>query len=170
VAEDEATAELRGTIKQYRYSIKQYRYSIKQYHYSIKQYRCSAILMCFGPAKVYLATLGPPPMAVQMLSWCVDKWTFLRTCARILTEGCACFAFYFLCRDLSNNNIGGTIPEDLPVTLQNLYVLFFLLNSFICDYMMGWLFVSFCCSFLSDNELTGSIPASLSELQSLSAL
>jgi len=36
-------------------------------------------------------------------------------------------ALWFLlschCRNLSNNNIGGTIPEDLPVTLQNLYVL-----------------------------------------------
>jgi hypothetical protein len=47
------------------------------------------------------------------------------------------FCFYFLCRNLSNNNIGGPIPEDLPVTLQNLYVLFFLLNSFVWDYMMG---------------------------------
>jgi Leucine-rich repeat (LRR) protein len=46
--------------------------------------------------------------------------------------------------NLSNNNIGGTIPEDLPVTLQNF--------------------------FLSDNQLTGSIPMSLSKLQSLSAM
>ncbi|KAK3134278.1 hypothetical protein QOZ80_6AG0547180 [Eleusine coracana subsp. coracana] len=45
---------------------------------------------------------------------------------------------------LSNNNIGGTIPEDLPVTLQNL--------------------------FLSDNQLTGSIPSSLSKLKNLSAM
>ncbi|KAK3156143.1 hypothetical protein QOZ80_2AG0103400 [Eleusine coracana subsp. coracana] len=46
--------------------------------------------------------------------------------------------------NLSNNNIGGTIPEDLPVTLQNF--------------------------FLSDNQLTGSIPTSLSKLQSLTAM
>lgn len=46
--------------------------------------------------------------------------------------------------DLSNNNIGGPIPEDLPLTLQNL--------------------------FLSDNQLTGSIPTSLSKLTSLSAM
>uniref|UniRef100_A0ACD5ZF52 Uncharacterized protein n=1 Tax=Avena sativa TaxID=4498 RepID=A0ACD5ZF52_AVESA len=46
--------------------------------------------------------------------------------------------------DLSNNNIGGIIPEDLPLTLQNL--------------------------FLSDNQLTGSIPSSLSKLTSLSAM
>ncbi|KAM0843118.1 hypothetical protein ACQ4PT_057923 [Festuca glaucescens] len=46
--------------------------------------------------------------------------------------------------DLSNNNIGGPIPEDLPLTLQNL--------------------------FLSDNQLTGSIPSSLSRLTSLSAM
>ncbi|EEC72599.1 hypothetical protein OsI_06067 [Oryza sativa Indica Group] len=43
--------------------------------------------------------------------------------------------------NLSNNNIGGTIPEDLPVTLQHF--------------------------FMSDNQLTGSIPTSLSMLQSL---
>ncbi|CAM0908966.1 unnamed protein product [Alopecurus aequalis] len=46
--------------------------------------------------------------------------------------------------DLSNNKIGGTIPEDLPPTLQNL--------------------------FLSDNQLTGSIPSSISKLTSLSAM
>ncbi|VAI92634.1 unnamed protein product [Triticum turgidum subsp. durum] len=46
--------------------------------------------------------------------------------------------------DLSNNNIGGTIPEDLPLTLQNL--------------------------FLSANQLTGSIPSSLSKLTGLSAM
>lgn len=46
--------------------------------------------------------------------------------------------------DLSNNNIGGTIPEDLPPTLQNL--------------------------FLSANQLTGSIPSSLSKLKNLAAM
>ncbi|AQK88723.1 Protein STRUBBELIG-RECEPTOR FAMILY 1 [Zea mays] len=46
--------------------------------------------------------------------------------------------------NLSNNNIGGSIPEDLPVTLQNI--------------------------FLSDNQLTGSIPVSLSKLHSLTAM
>ncbi|KAG8075043.1 hypothetical protein GUJ93_ZPchr0006g42165 [Zizania palustris] len=46
--------------------------------------------------------------------------------------------------NLSNNKIGGTIPEDLPVTLQNL--------------------------FLSANKLTGSIPASLATLKSLAAM
>ncbi|AQK60294.1 Putative STRUBBELIG family receptor protein kinase [Zea mays] len=46
--------------------------------------------------------------------------------------------------NLSNNNIGGSIPEDLPVTLQNI--------------------------FLSDNQLTGSIPVSLSKLHSLTAI
>nr|CAB3445799.1 unnamed protein product [Digitaria exilis] len=46
--------------------------------------------------------------------------------------------------NLSNNNIGGTIPDDLPVTLRNF--------------------------FLSDNQLTGSIPVSLSKLQSLTAM
>ncbi|XP_062229465.1 protein STRUBBELIG-RECEPTOR FAMILY 3-like isoform X2 [Phragmites australis] len=45
---------------------------------------------------------------------------------------------------LSNNNIGGTIPEYLPVTLQNF--------------------------FLSANQLTGSIPSSLSELKNLAAM
>uniref|UniRef100_A0A0A9G2Y5 Leucine-rich repeat-containing N-terminal plant-type domain-containing protein n=1 Tax=Arundo donax TaxID=35708 RepID=A0A0A9G2Y5_ARUDO len=45
---------------------------------------------------------------------------------------------------LSNNNIGGTIPEDLPVTLQNI--------------------------FLSANQLTGSIPSSLSKLKNLTAM
>ncbi|KAJ8568914.1 hypothetical protein K7X08_032651 [Anisodus acutangulus] len=46
--------------------------------------------------------------------------------------------------DLSNNHIGGTIPSNLPVTLQNI--------------------------FLSDNDLTGSIPSSLSSLSQLSAM
>ncbi|KAL6874147.1 hypothetical protein ACP4OV_014229 [Aristida adscensionis] len=46
--------------------------------------------------------------------------------------------------NLSNNNIGGTIPEDLPVTLQQL--------------------------FLSANQLTGSIPSSLSKLKILTAM
>ncbi|XP_062178488.1 protein STRUBBELIG-RECEPTOR FAMILY 3-like isoform X2 [Phragmites australis] len=46
--------------------------------------------------------------------------------------------------DLSNNNIGGTIPDDLPVTLLNL--------------------------FLSANQLTGSIPSSLSKLKKLTAM
>ncbi|XP_066376082.1 protein STRUBBELIG-RECEPTOR FAMILY 3-like isoform X1 [Miscanthus floridulus] len=46
--------------------------------------------------------------------------------------------------ELSNNNIGGTIPEDLPVTLQSL--------------------------FLSANQLTGSIPSSLSKLENLTAM
>ncbi|KAI8551727.1 hypothetical protein RHMOL_Rhmol06G0209000 [Rhododendron molle] len=47
-------------------------------------------------------------------------------------------------RRLSNNHIGGSIPSNLPVTLQAL--------------------------FLSDNMLTGSIPTSLSTLQQLVAL
>ncbi|RYR43326.1 hypothetical protein Ahy_A08g039749 isoform A [Arachis hypogaea] len=42
---------------------------------------------------------------------------------------------------LNNNQIGGSIPSSLPVTLQNL--------------------------FLSDNQLTGSIPPSLSSLPEL---
>ncbi|XP_051194754.1 protein STRUBBELIG-RECEPTOR FAMILY 3 isoform X3 [Lolium perenne] len=46
--------------------------------------------------------------------------------------------------NLSNNKISGTIPDDLPVTLRNL--------------------------FLSDNQLTGSIPMSLSNLKSLTAM
>ncbi|KAI4978089.1 hypothetical protein ZWY2020_014643 [Hordeum vulgare] len=46
--------------------------------------------------------------------------------------------------NLSNNKITGTIPDDLPVTLRNL--------------------------FLSDNQLTGSIPMSLSKLNSLTAM
>ncbi|PHT76585.1 Protein STRUBBELIG-RECEPTOR FAMILY 3 [Capsicum annuum] len=46
--------------------------------------------------------------------------------------------------DLSNNHIGGTIPSNLPVSLQNI--------------------------FLSDNDLTGSIPSSLSSLSQLSAM
>uniref|UniRef100_A0A0D9WSV6 Protein kinase domain-containing protein n=1 Tax=Leersia perrieri TaxID=77586 RepID=A0A0D9WSV6_9ORYZ len=43
--------------------------------------------------------------------------------------------------NLSNNKIGGTIPEDLPVTLQHL--------------------------FLSANQITGSIPNSLAKLKNL---
>uniref|UniRef100_A0A1S4CBZ3 Protein STRUBBELIG-RECEPTOR FAMILY 3-like n=1 Tax=Nicotiana tabacum TaxID=4097 RepID=A0A1S4CBZ3_TOBAC len=46
--------------------------------------------------------------------------------------------------DLSNNQIGGTLPSNLPVTLQNI--------------------------FLSDNKLMGSIPSSLSSLSQLSAM
>ncbi|ONK76455.1 uncharacterized protein A4U43_C03F28070 [Asparagus officinalis] len=53
------------------------------------------------------------------------------------------FKFLFhLQRDLSNNNIGGTIPENLPLTLKTF--------------------------FLSANQLTGSIPSSLSKLTLLS--
>uniref|UniRef100_A0A1D1XYD9 Protein STRUBBELIG-RECEPTOR FAMILY 3 n=2 Tax=Anthurium amnicola TaxID=1678845 RepID=A0A1D1XYD9_9ARAE len=43
--------------------------------------------------------------------------------------------------DLSNNHIAGSIPENLPVTMQRF--------------------------FISDNEFTGSIPSSLSQLTSL---
>lgn len=46
--------------------------------------------------------------------------------------------------DLSNNHIGGSIPSNLPVTLQTL--------------------------FLSANQFTGSIPSSLSSLTELSAM
>ncbi|XP_019159617.1 PREDICTED: protein STRUBBELIG-RECEPTOR FAMILY 3-like [Ipomoea nil] len=46
--------------------------------------------------------------------------------------------------DLSNNHIGGAIPSNLPVTLDNL--------------------------FLSDNEFIGNIPDSLSSLSQLSAM
>ncbi|XAR55470.1 Non-specific serine/threonine protein kinase [Bertholletia excelsa] len=46
--------------------------------------------------------------------------------------------------DLSNNHIGGSIPSNLPVTMQSL--------------------------FLSDNQFTGSIPDSLSSLSQLSAM
>ncbi|KAL2483255.1 Protein STRUBBELIG-RECEPTOR FAMILY 3 [Forsythia ovata] len=46
--------------------------------------------------------------------------------------------------ELSNNLIGGSIPSELPATLQNF--------------------------FLSDNKFTGSIPSSLSSLSQLSAL
>ncbi|XP_072951038.1 protein STRUBBELIG-RECEPTOR FAMILY 3-like isoform X1 [Typha angustifolia] len=46
--------------------------------------------------------------------------------------------------DLSNNNIGGSIPENLPTTMRQL--------------------------FLSANQLTGSIPSSLSKLTVLSAM
>jgi Leucine-rich repeat (LRR) protein len=46
--------------------------------------------------------------------------------------------------NLSNNKIGGYIPEDLPITLQQL--------------------------FLSANQLTGSIPSSLSKLKNLTAM
>ncbi|KAA8524455.1 hypothetical protein F0562_010878 [Nyssa sinensis] len=46
--------------------------------------------------------------------------------------------------DLSNNHIGGSIPSNLPATLQNF--------------------------FLSDNQFTGNIPSSLSSLSQLSAM
>ncbi|KAL6657785.1 hypothetical protein ACP70R_005565 [Stipagrostis hirtigluma subsp. patula] len=46
--------------------------------------------------------------------------------------------------DLSNNNIGGTIPDGLPVTLQKF--------------------------FLSDNQLSGSIPSTLSSLTLLTSM
>uniref|UniRef100_A0A0A0K3Q1 Protein kinase domain-containing protein n=1 Tax=Cucumis sativus TaxID=3659 RepID=A0A0A0K3Q1_CUCSA len=46
--------------------------------------------------------------------------------------------------DLSNNHIGGSIPSNLPVTLQNF--------------------------FLSANQFTGSIPSSLSSLTQLTAM
>ncbi|KAL8126758.1 hypothetical protein AgCh_013879 [Apium graveolens] len=46
--------------------------------------------------------------------------------------------------DLSNNQIGGSIPKNLPVSLQQLY--------------------------LSDNKFTGSIPSSLSSINQLSAM
>ncbi|WOL04865.1 hypothetical protein Cni_G13587 [Canna indica] len=46
--------------------------------------------------------------------------------------------------DLSNNNIGGSIPENLPLTLQSF--------------------------FLSANQFTGSIPSSLSKLTLLTAM
>ncbi|WOG91742.1 hypothetical protein DCAR_0310992 [Daucus carota subsp. sativus] len=46
--------------------------------------------------------------------------------------------------DLSNNQIGGTIPTNLPVSLQQLY--------------------------LADNKFTGSIPDSLSSMNQLSAM
>ncbi|MQM03535.1 hypothetical protein Taro_036316 [Colocasia esculenta] len=46
--------------------------------------------------------------------------------------------------DLSNNHIGGSIPENLPITMQRF--------------------------FLSDNAFTGSIPDSLSQLTSLTAM
>ncbi|ONK80396.1 uncharacterized protein A4U43_C01F17200 [Asparagus officinalis] len=57
------------------------------------------------------------------------------------------FNFCSICQgsrslDLSNNNIGGTIPENLPLTLKTF--------------------------FLSANQLTGSIPSSLSKLTLLS--
>ncbi|KAK4786668.1 hypothetical protein SAY86_010501 [Trapa natans] len=46
--------------------------------------------------------------------------------------------------DLSNNHIGGSIPSNLPISMQNL--------------------------FLSANEFTGSIPSSLSSLTKLAAI
>ncbi|KAL7000332.1 Protein STRUBBELIG-REPTOR FAMILY 3 [Sarracenia purpurea var. burkii] len=46
--------------------------------------------------------------------------------------------------NLSNNHIGGSIPSNLPVTMQDF--------------------------FLSDNQFTGSIPSSLSSLSQLSAM
>ncbi|KAJ7981414.1 Strubbelig receptor family protein [Quillaja saponaria] len=46
--------------------------------------------------------------------------------------------------DLSNNHIGGSIPSNLPVTMQNF--------------------------FLSDNQFSGSIPTSLSTLTQLAAM
>jgi hypothetical protein len=73
---------------------------------------------------------------------------------------------------LSNNNIGGIIPEDLPVTLQNLYGLQLLLQSInLHDYSFGGIIsVPFSHSFLSANQLTGSIPSSLSKLKNLAAM
>ncbi|XP_010905411.1 protein STRUBBELIG-RECEPTOR FAMILY 3 isoform X4 [Elaeis guineensis] len=50
--------------------------------------------------------------------------------------------------DLSNNNIGGGIPENLPVTMLRLYVLGQIIKIL----------------FLSANQFTGSIPSSLSKL------
>ncbi|XP_059312756.1 protein STRUBBELIG-RECEPTOR FAMILY 3-like isoform X2 [Lycium ferocissimum] len=59
-------------------------------------------------------------------------------------QGVVCNGTNILSIDLSNNHIGGTIPSNLPVTLQNI--------------------------FLSDNDITGSIPSSLSSLSQLSAM
>lgn len=38
--------------------------------------------------------------------------------------------FICLIRDLSNNRIGGSIPSNLPVTMQNLYVIRKLWNKY----------------------------------------
>ncbi|RLM55038.1 protein STRUBBELIG-RECEPTOR FAMILY 3-like [Panicum miliaceum] len=61
-----------------------------------------------------------------------------------LWQGIVCTGSTITGINLSNNKIGGNIPEDLPITLQQL--------------------------FLSANQLTGSIPSSLSKLKNLTAM
>nr|GMD30036.1 protein STRUBBELIG-RECEPTOR FAMILY 3-like [Ipomoea batatas] len=83
----------------------------------------------------FYAALKSPPLP----GWSVDgdpcngKW-----------QGVQCEGTNIVSIDLSNNHIGGAIPSNLPVTLDNL--------------------------FLSDNEFTGNIPDSLSSMSQLSAM
>ncbi|GFZ05617.1 STRUBBELIG-receptor family 3 [Actinidia rufa] len=59
-------------------------------------------------------------------------------------QGVVCESTNIISIDLSNNHIGGSIPSNLPVTMQNI--------------------------FLSANQFNGSIPSSLSTLTQLSAM
>ncbi|XP_078175506.1 protein STRUBBELIG-RECEPTOR FAMILY 1-like isoform X2 [Carex rostrata] len=75
--------------------------------------------------------------------------------------------------DLSNNSIGGAIPQNLPPTLQILYYIIILCFKFLRTASVSFnrnnnFFV--CDSSLSGNQFTGSIPSTLSYLTSLSDL
>lgn len=88
----------------------------------------------------------------------------------LLTGGC--ITLIGLCRDLSTNSIGGTIPDNLPVTMQRLYVYSSILLLF-CSTSYSYLFTNpspVNHSLLSGNQLSGSLPSTLSTLTLLTDL
>ena len=107
-----------------------------------------------------------------------NLWGFLSyifSLSQSYTFLCLDMWFNEFCRDMSYNYLAGNIPDQLPPNLQQLYALFFisfLVELFLpfTDFVMIYIWCSPVLRNLANNQFSGGIPYSISQLPSLKYL